>query len=197
MLQNKDNSPGFTQSFTKIRKDNTTFLQYEEERGRYHVGIFVDIFPIDRMPIGKVNRLFFIWDCLRYQLYTREFIPPKGNFVEKMVSSVLLKCVPQKKRRLKREKLLRRITQFNNDSTLPMVSISTAHSIKCTWPSSLMDQFVYLSFEESEFMCSSEWDEFLRREYGDYMKLPPEDERTWRHHPIILDFKRNLEECGD
>ena len=33
ILQNKDNTQAFTQSFSKIRKDHTTFLQYEFERG--------------------------------------------------------------------------------------------------------------------------------------------------------------------
>ena len=30
--------------------------------------------------------------------------------------------------------------------------------------------------------------------YGDYMKLPPESERKWNHHPLIMDFEHNYEE---
>lgn len=197
LLQNKENSPDFTQSFTKIRKDHTTFLQSDLERGKYHVGIFVDIFPIDRMPTNKVEKFFFWWNCLKYQLYTREFIPPKGNFVEKMVSSILLKSVPRKKRKQKREKLLQKITRFNNDSTLPTVAIEITRTMKQPMPSSLMNQFIYLSFEGSDFMCFKEWDEYLKRKYGDYMKLPPESECMWKHHPLIIDFTHNLEEIGD
>ena len=46
-------------------------------------------------------------------------------------------------------------------------------------------------------MCSAVWDEYLSAKYGDYMKLPPESERVWRHHPLIIDFNRNYEELTD
>lgn len=47
ILQNTRTDSDFTQNFTKIRKDHTTFLQDEAERTKhYHKGIFVDIFPV-------------------------------------------------------------------------------------------------------------------------------------------------------
>lgn len=47
ILQNTRTYPDFTQNFTKIRKDHTTFLQDEAERTKhYHKGIFVDISPV-------------------------------------------------------------------------------------------------------------------------------------------------------
>jgi lipopolysaccharide cholinephosphotransferase len=46
-------------------------------------------------------------------------------------------------------------------------------------------------------MCSAVWHEYLSARYGDYMKLPPENERVWKHHPIILDFTRNYEELTE
>ena len=40
VLQNKTFDSDFVQNFTKIRKNNTTFLEYEEERNkRYHKGL--------------------------------------------------------------------------------------------------------------------------------------------------------------
>lgn len=54
ILQNSRTDPDFTQNFTKIRKDGTTFLQEESERTKnYHKGIFVDIFPETEWPQAK------------------------------------------------------------------------------------------------------------------------------------------------
>ena len=51
-------------------------------------------------------------------------------------------------------------------------------------------------FEKKEYMCVADPDAFLRSDYGNYMQLPPEEERTWKHHPIIIDFEHNYEELN-
>ena len=193
ILQNKENTPGFTQSFTKIRKDHTTFLQYDWERGRYHTGIFVDVFPIDRMPAGKLARAVFQWRCLNYQLLTREFIPPKGSSAERAISSLILHMTPETKRSAQRERLLRHIADLT-DPGLNTVSIETVNAIRTPLPADLLDGFIDLPFEDGEFQCFQNWEGYLKTEFGDYMTPPPENERVWRHHPMVLDFERNLEE---
>lgn len=56
ILQNTDLESDFNQNFTKIRKDNSAFIQSEEEKQRcYHKGIFVDIFPLDRVAKTKAG----------------------------------------------------------------------------------------------------------------------------------------------
>ena len=53
-----------------------------------------------------------------------------------------------------------------------------------------------LPFEDNEYMCFKNWDGFLKAKFGDYMTLPPESERTWTHHPIVIDFEHNYEELA-
>ena len=101
ILQNKENEPNFTQSFTKIRKDHTTFLQSECEAGMYHTGIFVDIFPVDRLPSGKVAQMLFNWNCMCYLLLTREFVPPLAGKITKKASDLLLRFTPWQHRAAK------------------------------------------------------------------------------------------------
>ncbi len=190
ILQNKETETGFTQSFTKIRKENTTFLQFEWEKGRYHTGVFIDIFPIDRIPEGKIKKALFYWNVMKYQLFTREFVPAKSNGIVKFVSKVILMLNSKNGRLTKREKLLNKITQYNKNHSLGTVAIETMGSMKKTYPSDLLDEYVLLPFENRQFMCFKEWQSYLEIKFGDYMKLPPEEERSWRHHPIILDFEK-------
>ena len=194
LLQNKDNTPAFNPSFSKIRKDHTTFLQYEFERGSYHTGIFVDIFPIDRIPEGKLKEKQFLWDCMRYQLYTREFVPPEASAPVKAVSSFLLKIKSPEARKKAREQLLKKITRNNDNQELSTVAIETTRTMDRKLPKDLMDSFTELEFEGGKFLCIAKWHEYLEVKFGDYMQLPPEEEQVWRHHPIILDFEHNLDE---
>lgn len=196
VLQNKETAPDFTQSFTKLRKDHTIFLQDERERGAYHTGIFLDIFPVDRIPDGRMNRALFRGNCMLYQLLTREFVPPKSGAVVRAGSAVLLRCIPEAKRPALRQRLLKRITQYNGDASLETVCIETMGSVRKTYAPDLMEHFVHLPFEDGEFMCVAGWDDHLKRKFGDYMQLPPESERDWKHHPIIIDFEHNYEELN-
>lgn len=194
VIQNKEIDRKFSQSFTKIRKNHTSFLQKGENKGAYHQGIFVDVFPIDRMPNGWLRRKFFIWHCLKYQVLTREFVPPKGSFLQKIISRFMLFMVPKDERMSTRKKILNKICVYNSDEQLNTVAIETLKTIVMPLPADFMKKFVELRFEDSVFMCSASNKEYLKCKFGDYMQLPPNEERCWRHHPIILDFERNVDE---
>lgn len=196
LLQNKENTPAFWQSFSKIRKDHTTFLQEEREAGKYHTGIFLDIFPLDRIPNGKLHRRLFQWHCMTYQLLTREFVPPKAGLITRLGSAVILFCVPGFCRETIRRKLLQKITRYNSCVDLEIAAIETMASLRKPFAPDMLDDYVYLPFEDGEFMCFAGWDDHLRRKFGNYMQLPPEEERTWRHHPILIDFEHNYEELN-
>lgn len=188
ILQNKDNTPNFTQSFTKIRKKNTIFLQEGELEDEYYTGIFIDIFPIDRMPSGKLKRYIFIWNCLKYQLLTREYPPVKGRVMEKLISKILLTIIPKEKRAKKRKALLKKIICYNNNKNLNTVAIEIVSTIKMPLPIDLLDEYVELQFEDSKFLCFKKWDEYLKLKYNNYMEFPPEEDRLWKHLPIKIEF---------
>ena len=193
LLQNKETAPRFGQSFTKIRKDHTVFLQAQKDIGKFHNGIFVDIFPIDRLPEGAVARARFRWDCLLYLLYTREYVPPKGNPAVKAFSRLILKLTPAALRPRLRSRLHRRITRHRSPE-LEAVTTETLGALRTRYPAGLLDTYTRLPFETGSFLCFSHWDECLRLKFGDYMQLPPEEERVWKHHPILIDFDHNYEE---
>ena len=194
ILQNKELEPAFTQSFTKIRKDHTTFLQEKWEAGRYHTGIFIDIFPIDRMPEGKLPRLLFRWNCMLYQLYTREFAPNQYGKAVQLGTSLLLKLTPEHKRPALRRKLLAKITKFGDSSNLNAATVETISAMKIQYLPQMPVRYITIPFEDGHFLSFEDWDDHLRRKFGNYMELPPEEERTWKHHPIIIDFEHNYEE---
>ena len=63
-----------------------------------------------------------------------------------------------------------------------------------SFSSNLWDELTTIEFEKSFFPCYANWKEYLTNFYGDYLKLPPKEEQTWYHHPVILDFEHNYEE---
>lgn len=194
IIQNKENQALFTQSFTKIRKNHTTFLQPYDIAGQYHTGIFIDILPLDRIPEDKISKLLFKWNLMNYLLFTREHVDARSNKLIRFFSSCLLRINNPTTRKQKRNKYLKKITQYNNNKRLKLVSANTLDGLRHEMPDDLPKQYQMIKFESSEFMCYSDCDGLLSAWYGDYMKLPPEEQRVWRHHPVLVDFEHNSDE---
>lgn len=191
VLMNKRNSPLFPQSFSKIRKDHTCFLQSDWERGKYHLGIFVDIFPADRLPEGAEAQKAYQRKCMAYQILTREY-RSRGN--ARYFFAALLAVTTQAWRKKQRDRMEQELTRLSDDRTKQILFIETPSSIKQIMPADLLDEFVRMPFGDRQYLCFKNWDAYLSVKYPNYMQLPPESERVWKHHPIILDFEQNYEE---
>lgn len=193
ILQNTRTDSDFTQNFTKIRKDHTTFLQGEEERTKqYHKGIFVDIFPGDRVPSGKIGRKIQYIACAVNLLYSRGHTSGSGGMIGK-VERFLLKA-SKEKYPVRRERAEKRIRSWNGNESLLYVFPNTIGCSRKFYPANLFEDMKTIEFNGKQYMCVADADTILRIEYGDYMQLPPEEDRVWKHHPILIDFEHNYEE---
>ena len=193
ILQNTRTDPDFTQNFTKIRKDHTTFLQDESEREKhYHKGIFVDIFPGDRVAPSKLGKTVQYIACAVNLLYSRGHTSGSGGLIGK-VENILLRA-PKEKYTIRRERAEKSIRRWNGNATLQYVFPSTIAWGRQYYPANLFENMRTIEFSGKQYMCISDYDPILRLDYGDYMQLPPEEERVWKHHPILIDFEHNYEE---
>lgn len=188
LLQNKENTPYFTQSFTKIRKKNTNFLQADDLKGKYHTGIFIDVFPVDRIPNSGFEKKIFQLKCMIYQLLTREFVPETSNSLVKMICKMILLLTSKTNRMRIREYLINSIIKNNSNYSLNTVMIETINTSKMEFSNKLLDEYCELEFENKKFMCLKLWKHYLENKYGNYMEMPPVEKRVWQHKPISIEF---------
>ncbi len=195
IIQNKETEPSFSQSFTKIRKNHTAFVQKGDEDKKHHQGIFVDILPIDRIPNGKFNKLLYKWNLMFYLLFTREFVPDKSNIIVKSFSKFLLTVKSSgSSRELSRKKYLKKITKYNNCEDCPWVSANTLDGLRHEMPASMTDDRTEYLFNTKKYKGYSDYDGMLKSWYGDYMQFPPEKDQVWKHQPVFVDFEKNYKE---
>lgn len=193
ILMNGDTAEDCSGNFTKIVKDHTTFLQLEEDRNRdIHKGIFVDIFPGDRLAPTKIGRILQYCACAVNLLYSRGYTSKSGGIIE-AIEKILL-VVPRKHHRKIRKKAQLFISKWNGRKQTPYLFTGTIKECKKTYPQDLFDNITEITFNEKQYCCVSLWDQILRLCYGNYMELPPEVDRVWKHHPILIDFSHNYEE---
>ena len=89
------------------------------------------------------------------------------------------------------------ISAFERVSRCPagnMVYQQVAMPQSFEYPADLFLNLQTLYFEGEPFSCPKDYDTFLSTLYGDYMTLPPEDQRENRHQIRILEFPETCKE---
>ena len=193
VLQDYNSDDDYTNNFAKIRKNNTTFIQSEDEKlKKYHKGIFIDVFPGDKVPNNFLMRKIVYIASAVNLLYSRQYCSGSSGIIGS-IERILLKT--KKTNFSKRRNYAERIMKhWNKNTELKFVFPCTIQCCKKYMPGDMFENIKITNFENREFYITKNYDEILRDEYGNYMAFPPENERKWKHHPILIDFDNNYED---
>lgn len=187
-VQNYDTDTNFFRPFTRIRKNNTRYVQRHYRNLDIHHGIFIDIFPFDYVSNRKEKEIFryYYLHLLRRLNVIKNFgIRKNSSVIKKGAKYIIDKFFPQK---WLNEYITKVMTYKNNtgylnhltDSTIPIEDKYKNHLIKVD---DFLNSMMY-EFEGHEFPIPKNFEEVLTNTYGDYMKLPPQEERV-PHHQVI------------
>jgi len=193
ILEDETMFDDFVNNFAKVRKDHTTFLQFETERTRkYHKGFFVDIFPGDRVAPAGFSRMLQYCAFAVNLLYNRGYTSKAGGLTG-LAGRVLLRIVPRKYHRRLSLAAGRLSRRWNDNPSAQMVFPNRLGCCKLYYPSDLFDHLTRIVFQGKDYSAFQDADKMLRIEFGDYMQLPPEEERVWKHPPIVVSYEQNYE----
>ena len=183
----------FVHTFLKIRKDHTTYLQFaSEKKAKHHKGIYVDVFPADRRAPDCVSRKLQQLEFALSLLYNRGYTQASGRTV--FIQQFLLSLVPKRFHRRLSNWAGVRSRRWNSNSSSELVFPCTIRDCHIFYPSDLFEHLERIPFNGKDYLAIRDRDRFLRLQYGDYMQLPPEEERVWKHPPLLVDFEHNYEE---
>ena len=148
-------------------------------------GAYIDIFPL--MWSGRPNRknksLYHLVLIIGYVLQVKSkwchYIPYKEGLARFVYSAFSL-CPAVCLKKL-RGFFVRQICASQKDRTT-LCSIGGAYKAeKEFYPEKWFSNRVLLTFEKDQFWAPIEWEQYLARNYGNYMELPPRNERKTRH----------------
>ena len=191
-IQNYKTDITYTNNFMKIRKDHTTFIEEKSDRNnKKNRGIFIDIFPLDVVPKGKIKRVYHFIICAINLLYSRGYTSKSSKLL--MIIERALLMLPNSakvKIRLWTEEQKQKWNGLRGE----LCNSSTIEESKIFFPEDMMDDFTLLDFNGKKYSSMKKYDEFLCQFYGDYMKLPPVEQRIWQHNPFLICFDKNYDE---
>lgn len=178
--------------FAKVRNVNTIYVENKSQKSKENQGIYVDIFPYDRYGADKIKQgipLKLVWKLV---LAKEKMEPWRDNdkinikrylvylplrFCALFITKNYLVNVYEKKARM-----------YNNCTELDYFSQEISPYGRWVIPNTVLDDLAIGEFEESFFSIPKNHDLYLKSVYGDYMKLPPENERENRHQIVEVKF---------
>lgn len=185
-------------------KDASSTLKVENRKCKIYrtygsvekwVNAWVDIWPTDGVPDGKVSAaLFKIGTLIRLCFCRLCDIEVKGvnadekPLLEKLIIKVnnifrLGKIMDRKKRYQKLENYLRKHIY---DKCKHTVMIMGEQRFEAMVQTDYYEMPVPLTFAGKTYPAPAKYELILRQIYGDYTKLPPEEQRVCKH---VLDVK--------
>lgn len=174
--------------FIKIRDTRTLFLEKDSQEFDICHGIFIEIFPLDKCNIKKIKsenrkrqKFNLISSC--YSMINIESIQnPMKRIVAKGINNLYCKRVSIRKHMEKEDERRKRENKKGDNCYL-----LGYYSFKQTATYEEIFELIEVKFEEKKFACSKEYDGILKKIYGSYMSLPPEEERI-THKPMRVEF---------
>jgi len=190
------NDSSYALPFGKVRRKNTVFIE-EKGASEGECGFYVDVFPFDNAPSDNVQRkrlvkkrVFLARSLLMKHNYSPWIINGKTD-VKKRIGYFLYQICSlfySHKRIVKKYEMIVSAVP-NSDEVYENIGKTNTHYYKKEWFSSVKKT----KFEDGMFSIPSGTHERLTEEYGNYMKLPPEDKRENRHSVIKIKFSTGEE----
>ncbi|KTC87333.1 MULTISPECIES: LicD family protein [Legionella] len=179
-LQTAQTDPGFFNLSVplKIRDRNSRFIETHEQGDEpYQQGIFIDVFVYDSMPLSVIQRKL-------YKLMAKKILRllrPKYSLVAAGHGANLYQTLGCLFSKQMLEKQLQRIIRKANASG----SSYLGTGYECVNTNFVAYTDIYplkrTRFETAEFNIPNHYEVMLKDLYGDYLQLPPEDQRVMKH----------------
>lgn len=175
--------------FSKLRKNNTTcWERYIPKDPQSHQGVYIDIFPCDNLSDNKLlRRLQFAAS----KVVIAKALDRRGYYTDskaKKAFMFLCKAIP-----CKPMVWLVKMGKKGKSRCVHTFLGGASRYEKNIYPREWFEDTVLLPFEQGQFPVSAHYDAMLTTMYGDYMTLPPQDQRGCKVHAEFIDLEHSYE----
>lgn len=200
-IQTYDTDKYYPLNFGKIRDTSTVLIEYSTQMLNMRNGVYIDVFPIDKVPSNKFKRTFdnlliSLIQAIKFS-YTIEWANKSSSRFRGLMRRILLplsRLIGTQRLnrietfiRVKNNKKGNKDTYYEKHYNTPPYRLNSSHLM----PVSIFNEFLDIEFEGKIFKAINNRHKYLTLFYGNYMQLPPIEKRVSLH-----DFSRlelNLE----
>lgn len=161
-------------TFAKVVDTRTRMVEKETEG--YEIGVYIDVFPVDYVPEDlKERERIFKRKKLLYKI--RRCKISNSNPLHSRMAYLCYRNLPLTVEMI--DKMIRQlIVRREPTDMLCHMTEAGPTTPKGCFPAADMKIMRDMKFETRTYKAMIGYDDYLRRTYGDYMQLPPEDQRV-------------------
>ena len=186
-LQNEETEPAAGLTFDKVRLNNTTLIAKNMANRDIHHGIDVDIYPMYNVPDGRLQRTIQLYATALYMLFLVGEKPANGSKILQYISSLFLFFIRGNFRSWFKRKCHHYMAKFENqDCNNKAFLCCNLRVCKRIQSSSYFKRYDKLQFVDDVYSVPQAYDSLLKSWYGDYMKLPPLEDRIAKLSNVLF-----------
>jgi lipopolysaccharide cholinephosphotransferase len=174
----------------KLCDNATTCVTVYQQDKDIPQGLTLDILPLDGYPSSTWARRWQVFWALIFSLFNAQSVPVNHGGLMAAGSRSLLGIFRSRRLRYRIWRLAERrmsATPFGSTDSVTELAAGPGY-MKNRYPFAAFARATYRKFEGRQEPLPVGYDEYLRIAFGDYMQLPPEDERKPHHDIILLDL---------
>ena len=191
-LHDWNSDPASPHPFYKLKICGTHYPETLAAKSDMNDSIYIDVFPYDNAPNSRFLRKLHQMKIylMRKILLLRCNFDLSGNRTGRKLLYGVLKLLSHIRSVEGWKRTFTRVQrQYNNKPTETVVNLGGAYSYaRESVLHSNVEKTIPHTFEGRNFEIPAGYDAFLRNCYGDYMQLPPEEQRVGKHEIVGIDF---------
>ena len=176
-----ERDPQCERPFAKAYDDLTIIKEFANVKEE--IGVNIDIFPVDEVPIGKKWEIYNKKRKRQVLLYISKRVRVcSTRSLSKNLTLLFLHAITffYSSRQLAIK--INRLAQVNNGKGYD-------HYFECCqgilqkqpFKKSLFNNLIYIPFEDRQFKAFADYDHYLKKGFGNYMEMPPIEKRVTHH----------------
>lgn len=186
----------YPHNYAKIVDTSTVLVEFNTRSLNIKKGVFIDLFPVDKISSNKWKRkidlfLLTVIQAIKYSI-TLELSEQSSSKMRRMIRKILHPIAKligtynlnrlETFIKVSNNKVANQYT-YGENYVLPPKDLKDSMIL----PISMYHSFTKVEFENHYFKAVKDYDQYLTAFYGDYMQLPPEEDRVPQHN--FIEFK--------
>lgn len=173
----KPGDTGYALPFAKVVDSHTQILREGNMKMTDGRGLYIDLFPIDHFTSSKSLK----WLILHFLFYMNYLATPAEGPIKSNLPPIFTTFA----KKCGVEYWAKKVSDFSAKYFSKGKYLVMFPVIEQCFPLSMFDDMTTCTFEGCEFSTIKDFDTFLKIAYGDYMKLPPINERMTHNLEVI------------